>query len=372
MLGERFYFWDRMRIWSVYAVLLLHAGMTYMVGAPAWWYVIDRNHSLFFLYLVFLLDIFPMSILFFVAGHFAPSTFHGRGKTGFLMGKIRRIAVPWIIGVLFVAPFFSAASMRSLGYPIGNPVTFYTTLFFGPAYQQGVYWFLGVLLAFFLLFLLLAPFLGEQDAEPTPINWCVVLFCWAASVALYYGVGTVQPNIDVWLNVGFVLYFQQLRIGGYLLIFLLGVYVWKKRWFELRPSKTLALGVLLSALVLLCVTVLLRLKLGGELKGLSLLLYGAVHQGAALLTTIAAALCFRRWGNNEGFLVKTSARASFGLYLVHMIVLMPLAHLLANLNWPTGLKFMIIVLLTLQAGGRGTLVYLDYWERRKKSDQVVS
>lgn len=361
-----------MRIWSVYAVVLLHAGMTYMVGVPMWWYVIDRNQSLFFLYLVLLLDIFPMSVLFFVAGHFAPSTLRNRGRAGFFRGKMRRIAVPWVVGVLFVAPFFSAASMRSLGYPVGNPLSFYTNMFFGLAYQQGHYWFLGVLLTFFLLFLFIAPFLGEQDGEPTPINWYFILFCWIASVGFYYAVGIVQPNIDAWLNVGFVLYFQHLRVGGYLLIFLLGGYAWKKRWFELRPSKKLALVVLVSALFLLGVTVVFRLTLGAEVRGLSLLLYAAVHQGAALLTTIAAALCHRRWGNGEGFLVKTAARASFGLYWVHMIVLMPLARLLVNLNWPSGLKFVIIVLLTLQIGERGTLMYLNYRERRiedKKTGQ---
>ncbi len=371
MPEERFYFWDRMRIWSVYAVLLLHAGMTYMIGVPAWWYVIDRNQSLFFLYLVLLLDIFPMSMLFFIAGHFASPTLRNRGRVAFFLGKMRRIAVPWVIGVLFVAPFFSAASMRALGYPVGNPLSFYTTLFFGPAYQQGPYWFLGVLLAFFLLFLFIAPFMGEQ-VEPSPINGGAVLFCWIASVGLYYAVGTVQPNIDAWLNVGFVLYFQHLRVGGYLLIFFLGAYAWKKRWFELRPSKTLALAVLVSALFLLGVTVVFRLTLGAEVRGLSLLLYAAVHQGAALLTTFAAALCLRRWGNGEGFLVKTAARASFGLYWVHMIILMLLARLLVNLNWPPGLKFVIIVLLTLQIGERGTLMYLNYRDRRieeKKTKQ---
>lgn len=362
MQEERFYFWDRMRIWSVYVVLLLHAGMTYMVGVPAWWYVIDRNKSLFFLYLVLLLDIFPMSMLFFIAGHFAPPSLLKHGARDFIVGKIRRIALPWVVGVLVVAPFFAAGSVHALGYPIGDPLTFFTGVFFGSAYQQGHYWFLGVLLAFFLVFLPLAPLWREQDAKPTPINWLLVLACWIGSVALYCAVGSVYPNIDAWFNIGFVLYFQQLRVGGYLLIFLLGAYSWKKRWFEPRPSGSLALAALSFALLLLVATIILRLKLGDEMRGSSLWMYAAAHQGAALLTVLASTLCLRRWGNGEGFLVKTAARASFGLYWIHMPLLMLFAYLLLPFNWPSALKFTLIVLLTLQLGERGTLMYLKRME----------
>ena len=368
-MDTRHYFLDRVRVWSVYAVVLLHVGMNYMVGAPDWWYVQDAQRSTFFLFLVLVMDIFPMSALFFAAGFCAPPSWNKKGALGFLKGKVRRIAIPWVLGVALVAPFFAAATLRALGYPIGNFFTFYTTVFLGPAYQQAHYWFLGILFAFYLLFALAAPFFKTQNEGR--FSWAPVFVCWAVSTALYVLVGQWQPDIDSWLNVGFVLYFQSLRLGGYAAIFLLGAYMWKNKAFERFPShrQTLLTGML--SVLLLGLTVYLRLKWGNMLSGQSLLLYAAVHQAAAISTTFALLLGCRLWGDEQSSLMDITAKASYGLYWSHMIIMTPIAMLLTPFGWPAWIKFTLVLLLTLQIGERGTLIILEKMEK-KTSDQNSS
>jgi hypothetical protein len=83
-----------MRIWAVYAVLLLHAGMTYMVGAPAWWYVIDRNHSFLSLSCPFV-GYFPHVDFVFCRRAFLPLLhLTGEEKRVSLSGKFAELPYP--------------------------------------------------------------------------------------------------------------------------------------------------------------------------------------------------------------------------------------------------------------------------------------
>lgn len=368
-MNARHYFLDRVRVWSVYAVVLLHVGMNYMVGAPNWWYVQDEQRSTFFLLLVLVMDIFPMSALFFVAGFCTPASWNKKGAVGFLKGKVWRIAIPWVVGVGFVAPFFAAASLHALGYPIGDFFKFYTTVFLGPAYQQAHYWFLGILFAFYILYALVAPFFRTQ--EEGAFSWAPIFACWGISTVLYALVGYRQPDIDSWFNLGFVLYFQSLRIGGYATIFLLGAYMWKSKAFAHFPShkQTILTGIL-SAL-LLALTVFLRLKWGGTLSGHSLWVYAAVHQATAISTTFALLLGCRLWGDEQSSLMDITSKASYGLYWSHMIIMVPIAMLLTTLSWPAWIKFTLVLLLTLQIGERGTLIVLEKIDKKNRDANLT-
>ncbi|MBQ9896603.1 MAG: hypothetical protein IJM40_04735, partial [Synergistaceae bacterium] len=68
---NRVYGLDILRFLMIVCVIMLHAAMTYMLFVPEWWYVIDNSKSIYFTMLVVLLDSFPMSVLFYLAGYFA-------------------------------------------------------------------------------------------------------------------------------------------------------------------------------------------------------------------------------------------------------------------------------------------------------------
>lgn len=109
---------DNLRFAMVVLVIALHAAMTFMDYVPEWWYVI-----------------------FFLSGYFAPISLMKRGKRSFIRNKTIHIAIPWMLGVLFVAPFFSRLTMSAYGYPSIPFISFYLNDFLGVFYQQAHYWF---------------------------------------------------------------------------------------------------------------------------------------------------------------------------------------------------------------------------------------
>ena len=106
--------------------------------------------------LVLVVDVPNMPALFFVAGFFALPSLQRRGLDGFVREKLVRLAIPWIFAVIFLAPLVTYMIYVSRDNPMGY-LEFWTTDFWGPMFQQSVYWFLGVLFALFLLLAWVTP-----------------------------------------------------------------------------------------------------------------------------------------------------------------------------------------------------------------------
>jgi peptidoglycan/LPS O-acetylase OafA/YrhL len=234
--NERIPGFDALRFCMVVLVIVLHASMTFMEYAPSWWYVLDDQRYLFFTFLVILLDCFPMSVLFFLAGYFSPPSFNKRGFGSFCADKAKRIGLPWLAGVFFAAPFFAYLTCRNMTGRAVAVKDFIPKMFFGVFYQQAHYWFLGVLLFLFLLYALFALKAApgraatENQSGRKPADAVIIAAAWFISTAAYYA-ASLFKSADAWFNAGYVLYFQQARITAYVLVFALGVYAYRKGWY---------------------------------------------------------------------------------------------------------------------------------------------
>ena len=348
MKGEpatRVAFLDAYRALLVLAVISLHGAMTYMAYPPAWWYVIHPGGGLLFLLWVLIADTFPMAALFFVSGYFAPASLARKGRGAFLRDKALRIGLPWVAGVLLIAPLFARATWRSLGLPLPPSYgEFVRTVWLGPGYQQAHFWFLGVLLAFFLLFALVGPsFLRPPSPHRSPLG--SLALWWGLSSGAFF-LSCLRWHPDLWIPLG-PFYFQPARIVSYLGAFLLGQRAWLDGWFA-RPAPggaSLALSALAaSASVLPVVLIPLRLS-----QGQSLYLRAAqavAYSSAALFMGLFLLLLCQALLNRPSPMGQFLGQASFGVYWLHQMILMPLAALLIPFDLPLAVKFALGLALT--------------------------
>jgi peptidoglycan/LPS O-acetylase OafA/YrhL len=359
---------DSLRFYMVLAVVCLHAAMSYMLYAPSYWYVMNPQQSGIFTMLVILLDAFPMSILFFLSGYFAVPSFQKKGFGGFLKSKCKRIGLPWILGVLFVAPFFAYASMSALGYPRLPASDFYFSVFLGYGYQQSVYWFLAVLFFFFFIFAMSEKYKKTFAKPITPILELVIFFI-ASSLFYALSVRFLMPASS-WINAGFVLYFQPARFAGYGGIFLLGVHAFRNRWF-LQTSHTLGLNskgtnrpsltkgkaepacgglkiILVLTAALSALVIISRLMVWSSLLSPSahIIIDALSYNMFSLSMTMLLTICFSKKKSENSFVSKLS-KHSFSIYWLHLIVLMPCVYLLIPLNVPIFLKWAFAVCVTV-------------------------
>jgi glucan biosynthesis protein C len=343
----RLVYLDNLRAFVIVMVIVLHASIGFMAYAPEWWYVLDPDRSLPFTMLVLLVDVPNMPALFFVAGYFALPSLMRRGPDGFIREKIARLAIPWVFGVVFLAPLVTYMTYVSRAIPMGY-LQFWTSDFWGPMFQQSVFWFLGVLFACFLVLTwvyLASPRLQAsvpRVEQPRARLFVAFLALTAAGSILF----SPSFGLDDWLPLGWFFVVQPARIAFYVGYFVLGIYAERRGWFSaagFRPDLgPWGWGCVLTGLA----------YLGFRMNGLPAAVperaVAALLFAAFCLTAVVAGVAvFQRWINGAGRTWRTLAANSFGIYYVHPLILYPLAYLLVDLRVPAPVKATILVLVTL-------------------------
>ncbi len=343
----RLFFLDNLRAFAIVMVIVLHASITYMAYAPEWWYVLDPDRSVTFTWLVLVVDVPIMPVLFFVAGYFALPSLQRRGLEGFIREKVVRLAIPWILAVVFLAPLVTYMTYVSRDNPMGY-LEFWTTDFWGPMFQQAVYWFLGVLFACFLgLAWVYAASTRLQASVPRAEQPRARLF--VAFIALTAaGSILVAPSfgLDDWLPLSLLFVVQPARIAFYVGYFILGIYAERRGWFSatgFRPDLgPWGWGCVLAGLA----------YLGFRMSGLPTTVperavAAALFSTFCLTAVVAGISLFQRRFDGAGPGWRTLASNSFGIYYVHPLILYPLAYVLLDLAAPAVVKATILVLVTL-------------------------
>ena len=341
----RLSFLDNLRAVVIGLVIVLHASITYMLYAPAWWYVLDPQQSVIFTMVVLVVDVPIMPALFFVAGYLALPSLERRGSAGFVREKIVHIAAPWVLGVILFAPLVTYMTEVSRHVPISYP-DFVAREFLGPMYEQSVYWFLGVL---FIAFLLLAwaweadPVLRasrpriEQPRTRLMVAFILATAAGSAAVAPWFGLDDWKPLL--------LIVIQPARVAFYAGYFALGIYAERRGWFRpdgFRPHPwawgwgSVVLGI-----------AYLAYRMGGTPttipeRAAASLLFSAF----CFMAVVAGVAVFQRAFNGNGAAWRTIAASSYGIYYVHPLLLFPLAYLLLDLAAPAGIKAPLLVVAT--------------------------
>lgn len=349
---------DNLRVVVVFLVVVLHAIITYMEFAPQWWYVLDPQRSIAFTYMTLLIDVPIMQIMFFLAGYYAIPSLTRYGAGQFLGSKIRRIGIPWILGVFLLAPPTAYMIYYSRHAPM-SLWTFWQTDFWGPAYQQSVYWFLGVLLALFAVTALafsigpMRRLIARIPVIHQPALWQAALFVIALTAVST--LIALHSTLDQWSN-NVLFVYQPVRVPDYIGYFCLGLYAGRCGWFTesgfCPRLRRWGPAWVLSGLVY----VLWRMTPQPELpalavKGVAIGLFNLFCL-TSLLTLIAL---FQRHVSSHGGFWQAQTRNSYGIYYLHPLVLYPLALLLVPVTISIFLKAIILVLasyiLSLAASG---------------------
>ncbi len=346
--SERLYFLDNLRAVVIVLVIVLHAAITYMAFAPEWWYVLDPERSLFFTMVVLLVDVPIMLIMFFVAGYFALPSLAKRGAATFLSDKFKRIGLPWIFGVLLLAPPTAYMIYFSRGAPL-SLLDFWRGDYWGVGYQQSVYWFLGILMLMFVLLTLaynLSPALRSLAPTVTrPSSGLFVTFLGLMTVG-FLAMNLIFP-LDAWSHIYLFMY-QPVRLPLYFGYFILGVLAYRQSWFSstgYQPRLVVWLPLfVVSGLLYLGyrLTVPLEIQTTLTLKaGTALLFNGFCFSG--LMFGVAL---FRTFFNSDSAFWRSQAANSYGIYYLHPLILYPLALLFVSVPISIYLKFIIITTLT--------------------------
>ena len=347
----RIYFLDNLRAFVIVLVVILHGSMVYMVGAPEWWYVVDAQNSLFFTSLVFLIDVPIMLIMFFIAGYFAMPSLVKRGPDQFLRDKFIRVGAPWLVGVFFLAPL--TAYMVYIKW--GNPMTylqFWTTDFWAAAFQQSVYWYLGVLFSFFFLLVLacdISERLRNAKRQLSVPTWKLFLSFWALMSLGMFLMNQFFP-VGTWYTQVKLLVFQPLRVPLYIGYFALGIYAHLSGWFSddgYQPRLLPWTAVWLISGLLYLANRMFVMPANPDPAPAIQAPHALLFNAFCLSSLMAGTAFFQQFVNKSTRFWHSLSANSYGIYYIHPLILYPLAYLFLPVSLPLFVKAPLVILLGL-------------------------
>ncbi|HEV2703951.1 MAG TPA: acyltransferase family protein [Steroidobacteraceae bacterium] len=105
---ERFHSLDAVRALALLLGVALHASMSFIPGMlPGIWATVDAAPSVALGQLFFVTHIFRMSLFFVMAGFFARLLYMRSGARGFWINRLKRIAVPLVVGWCVLFPLYA-------------------------------------------------------------------------------------------------------------------------------------------------------------------------------------------------------------------------------------------------------------------------
>ncbi len=339
-----------------------------------WWSVLDSDRGQIFDLLIIVLDVYQMPVLYFVAGYFAVSSLQRHGIGGFIRAKVRRLGGPLLlVGIFFVPimPFIghrlrTEAAEGFLAYWWSQMVTIVdvhwvhiTTpeiaMRHAQDYSQWHLWFISLLLIFFVLTAGLAkifPRLMEQRGESeTAMSATVLSAVLTAGVAGAILMGLVhRASPDwTWAKIGGLILIQPTRVPIYVAFFILGFYACRQNWFRsqtfpINPWLWLTAAVVLGFLML------------GVLKTIDVRpapipwYLALMHSGLRMFSALAM-LCFclsagLRWCQSPTAVWRGLYPVSYGIYLIHLPIVVMLQLAVLYFPIPAGTKFFLVAILS--------------------------
>jgi surface polysaccharide O-acyltransferase-like enzyme len=347
-MGRQIHWLDNLRTITILLVVLYHVGGVYeAAGLWASFWIVDDPATISWVGIVgIIFDIMVMPIMFFVSGYLTPASLKSKSSWEFVKGKFKRLMIPWAIAVLTLIPLYKVIFLYSRGLPQEHWSTY--THIANPNSQNWL-WFLPVLFAFDMLYLLLSRTninLPNLSLKVAVIGASVIGFIYSFSVGGLIGFRswTLTPLID----------FENERLLVYFMAFLLGALCYRQNVFAEKPrSKTLY--TVANSVAWLPVTAHIFARLWPffypnpaefPITPLYRLAWWLSFHLSLVVLMYVMIESFWRYLDKSGKLWSELSRNSYGVYIIHVIVIGIFGTLLLGLSLPAVVKYLLLIVST--------------------------
>ena len=345
--GNRIYFLDNLRTFMIFLVVLIHVATVYekySMGA-LWWIVIDPSASDLNGILFLILNIFVMATIFFISGYFAPLSLKNRTGWIFLRSKFKRLMIPWIIAVLTLIPFYKIIFLYSRNLTQESWTSYFH---WNSLWSQNWLWFLPVLFLFNILYL----FFSKVNTSKITLKrtiWTVFFISFSYSFIIDYF------SLHGWTKT-ILIDFQNERLLTYFVIFLLGSQFYKLKAFESK-WKNKKLNILIHSTGWIPINIYIFFIIYALIYPENYLISKIVDTAILRLNFVLSLAyliyisitTFKNYFNKQGIFRIELNRNSYGVYIIHVIVMGCIALTMLNTEIPSLLKFLILTISTYVA-----------------------
>jgi glucan biosynthesis protein C len=360
---SRLFYIDNLRVGLITLVILGHMSITY--GAPIgdWYYREEGDVGIIFSIISMLLlgigSSFLLGLFYMIAGYFTPRPYDRKGASPFILDRLKRLGIPLILYAFVINPLVTYWAAVHGGY-VGSSLQYVPDhLADLERAAVGPLWFVEALLVFSILYAIgriftQAALRFKPDNQPEaqlPGNRAIALFA--------LSLGLLTFLVRIWVPVGWwwePLHQEPAHFPQYLTLFAIGIIAYRKNWFARLSTKQARLWgwVALAFVPLLPALMVAAGVLSGEINtdvagGLNWLSFfysmweGFI--GTAMVVTVL--VWFRDHFDRQGRLLQRMSAASYAVYVLHPMLIVPLALVLSDIRLGLSLKFVVVAPLAV-------------------------
>jgi len=343
--AKRLYYLDHLKVALTVLVIAHHASQAYALLSGSW-PISNPTKSLILDPFQAVNAAFFMGLFFLISGYFVPGAYDRKGAAAFLKTRVIRLGLPALLFAVFVF---------GPGAYFGLPEQLSLTEFIRHLYQTGwqsLYahlWFLLHLLVYtggYALWRLITKRFNFQAQSDGKTSWHAVLLVFTLILILITWVVRFRYTYNQWVPFLYLIPAEMVHLPQYISMFVLGILAYRFKALDRLPTKVgmvwLGIGVVSAAWYyvdyLFGKNLMMSMPSSGVNSGsLVRSIWEAltcVGLGVGLLTL------FREWINKKaGRLMSAITRAQYGVYIIHLLVVIGVQAGLAGLPLSPFVKF---------------------------------
>jgi len=343
--SKRIYWMDNLRTIIIFLVVLYHIGGVYeSAGLWGWFWIVDDPATITWVGIVgIMFDLFMMPTMFFIAGYLTPPSLDKKTGWGFVKGKFKRLMIPWAVAVFTLLPIYKFIFLYSRGLPQENWLNY---LYFNTPNSQNWLWFLPLLFVFNLIYLTV-----EKSGIKFPkvsLAWMAVL-SFVLSLGFSYVIGSLA-GFRSWTLTP-ILDFENERLLAHFLFYIAGAMCYRRNLFTNQPKSNKPY-IVASSVAWLPVTGHIFVRLWPffvpefTVTPLYQLLWFVSFHLSSIVMVYVMVESFRLYVTKTGKLWDALNQNSYGVYIIHVVIIGVFGTLLLNTNLPAVMKWLTLVVTT--------------------------
>jgi hypothetical protein len=331
---------DRLRSFAIFLVIIFHLTLLYTEFSPVQNSVPEIYNGIFMGISSLINGPLLNSIMFFIAGFFAFGVYQRKGSLSFLKDKLKKLGIPYIGGLIILAPLTQYIANRSWGEN-RNFFHYWSKDFFLPkTIVPHHLWFIGILLVFFIVSILFFKLLQKNKHEIQHKRYVqnIIIFLFLVGTFFaYFGLGFFWTPYD-FVSI-YIINFPPVVLPIYAAYFALGIYASFQNWFSNNRKQYIfpwAIAYSLFLILNIGTFVVIPTALEDNHPLLAIGFIGSTFTGIMLLIAI-----FKKYANKTSRLTSWISKNSYGAYIIHYFIVFLVVYLMRDISLPFFIKYII-------------------------------
>jgi peptidoglycan/LPS O-acetylase OafA/YrhL len=354
----RFNYLDTLRAILITLVIALHTAIAY--GAIGDWTYVDPAQSeiagILLTFVTATVQAFSLGLYFFISGYFTPRSYDRKGPSQFWKDRLIRLGIPLILYTFALSRIPTYIAGRAYGMVKDSFWQYFWRTFITGA-DEGPTWFIFALLVFLLFYTIWR--LATKSVAPEKSAWIQKLNVPGKMKILAFGVVVsilmfligLKSIIGETVEVFGIFNLMTIYFAQYILFFIAGTLAYRNDWLRKFNGKDLRFWSWLSFGLILMMPVLFFF--GGAASGSADSFLGGPYWQSAVfmlwigLFSVSISMTLNLWLRDrkkpQSKIMSFAGPNSYGVYIIHPLILVPLTVALTPMQIPPLLKFAIML-----------------------------